>query len=700
MEGRVMQFANGFTRAVPRVRQWSALASLSITLFLSSLAGVARPQAVMVAASPAAAIDESKQPFLLPSQSSDITEAIADFKRFSGRAEWEKAFKQLAKVTAAPAKRLVSADGGVMLPTDVLLQKLLADMPAAGKDAYRVFQDAEARTLLEQAKGNDELPKLEKLVSQYLITSSGDAAADRLGDLYFEEGRFSDAVRCWQLVLDYRTDSTLSRPQLLTKIGVALVRQGRQAEFREVQRTISERYATDTVKIGGKKILAKDHLAALVTAPAATTMSEGQPAVVNLSDKTDVLWQLPLFLESKGIAMRDRYGRMAASDFVPPVAIDDARVYANFFGYDLAIEQKTGKLAWCSGKFYELPKKMGQVHGSASTESFGMAVGDDRVWSVTREPEKANHHGSTFRLVGRTTIDGKEVLDSSKLDSLKEWGMLGEPVCDGKRLYVAAIKANQRRDISILAIDAKEGKLDWSTAIGSYKNDPSQNNYYQSRAATPSLLLDAGTLYVDTHAGSFLRLDTTEGQIRWGLNYECEPPSTGDRFFYGQQPDPFMSGSPVLIGNLLYFKGMQSRRLYALDPAGPTVLWKRPVNMLSVVIGADDKRVYIGGEEIIAYDLQTREMLWSFPVHYGTTLIRPIMSTTSLFQLTSRGIYELDKATGNLKHLYRMSDSDALGGKLFVTPRALIAVSNLAITAYRLESGDTANLEAAVTPGK
>src|SRR5690606_36054255 len=126
----------------------------------------------------------------------------------------------------------------------------------------------------------------------------------------------------------------------------------------------------------------------------------------------------------------------------------------------------------------------------------------------------------------------------------------------------------------------------------------------QSRGSAPALLLDTGTLYVETHAGSLLKLDTLKGQIRWGLNYETDAPSDGHRFSYDETPAPFMSGPPVLADGVLYIKGMQSRRLYAIDPSGPKVLWKRPVNMLSVIVGADEERIYLGGEEVVACDLK------------------------------------------------------------------------------------------------
>ena len=83
-----------------------------------------------------------------------------------------------------------------------------------------------------------ELTKLIRLSTLDLITSVGDLAANRLGDVLFEQGDMLGAIDAWQRVLDYRTDSSLSRPMLLVKTGVALANAGRWAELDEVERQL------------------------------------------------------------------------------------------------------------------------------------------------------------------------------------------------------------------------------------------------------------------------------------------------------------------------------------------------------------------------------------------------------------------------------------------------------------------------------
>jgi hypothetical protein len=59
-------------------------------------------------------------------------------------------------------------------------------------------------------------------------------------------------------------------------------------------------------------------------------------------------------------------------------------------------------------------------------------------------------------------------------------------------------------------------------------------------------------------------------------------------------------------------------------------------------------------------------------------LVRP----DGLWQLTSRGIYEIDPDTGAVRRIFRGADLGSVGGDLLLTDQLLLAVSNRTITAY------------------
>jgi hypothetical protein len=130
------------------------------------------------------------------------------------------------------------------------------------------------------------------------------------------------------------------------------------------------------------------------------------------------------------------------------------------------------------------------------------------------------------------------------------------------------------------------------------------------------------------------------------------------------------------------FKGLRSDRLVAVDTQQLKVLWQRPVSRSAMLIGVDDRRVYMGGEELTAYDRESRKLLWSCRVPLGTEWARPALSESRIYQFTPRGVFEVDKDNGRVVRIFRGHDLDSVGGLVLLRPTILLTVSNLAITAY------------------
>src|SRR5262249_59034056 len=101
----------------------------------------------------------------------------------------ERALKSLYTIGDDQARRFVDGEKGFIIPVEGRRRAILAALPPAGQAACRLFYDAEAKKLLDDAEGAAELKNLERVYSAYVITSVGDNAADRLGDLDFEHGR-------------------------------------------------------------------------------------------------------------------------------------------------------------------------------------------------------------------------------------------------------------------------------------------------------------------------------------------------------------------------------------------------------------------------------------------------------------------------------------------------------------------------------
>jgi hypothetical protein len=132
----------------------------------------------------------------------------------------------------------------------------------------------------------------------------------------------------------------------------------------------------------------------------------------------------------------------------------------------------------------------------------------------------------------------------------------------------------------------------------------------------------------------------------------------------------------------MLIKGMQSDRLYAIDPDRMKLLWDRPLAKATRLLGVDDHALYLGGAELSAIDLKTRSLLWATRLPGDSYECRVIVRPDGLWQLTPRGIFEIDPASGEVRRIFRGQDLGAAGGDLVLTDRWLLAISNRTITAY------------------
>ena len=174
--------------------------------------------------------------------------------------------------------------------------------------------------------------------------------------------------------------------------------------------------------------------------------------------------------------------------------------------------------------------------------------------------------GAKFGIVARESDTGKQVFTTQQATEMNDWSLRGSPLLSGERLYVAASKVNQHRELNVLALNAKDGKILWTSTIGNYTTE--SNPYMMERGFQPSLVLHDGRLFVDSHSGSLVQLDAASGQIEWGLNYASEV-TQQHRFWrpWGMNSEQFTVSPPQIVNGILYVKGMRSRTVVRGRPA-------------------------------------------------------------------------------------------------------------------------------------
>jgi outer membrane protein assembly factor BamB len=647
--------------------------------------------------------DQPDRPLQMPPASTEVKEALDDFDRFKRRSAWERALKALYTIPEDQASKFIDGENGFIIPVASKRRQLLAALAPAAQTAYRLFYDAEAQRLFKEAAGPNELKSLERIYSAYFTTSVGDNAADRLGDFYFELGHFDRAANCWLSVLRECPDTDLSRGLLGVKAGLALYRAGRRTELEQIRSELADRYSDERVSLGGQTAAPAALLGQLIESEKATVDAEqpariAGPANLKLDTEIDADWQFK-FAASVEAGMNEaelvQWESNALSAVVPSVTIDGSTLFANYLGYIIAIDTKSGKMLWRSGSFHHL-EAMGNQNfaGMMDTSRFTILAAGDQIWTLGRDLKDQNFF-APFQLVCRRATSGEVVWQSHDLSDYAQLDLCGPPILAAGKLFIPAKgQGNQQNQGMpqqlVLAIQPHDGKVLWKSEIGSFRQNQMYNRWgwggNMMTEAQPRLIYRVGAIYIETHAGVLARLDADSGALDWGYAYQTDPVQGQGRFFwngYMQMPETPATGSaPLESGETLVVKGMQSTKLFALDPNRMKVAWERPVARSSRLLGTIGTNLIMGGDEICGLDLPNKTLQWATRVPNGCLSGRVLVRPDGLWQLTSRGIVELDPKSGEVRRIFRGKDLGTVGGDLILTDTLLLAVSNRTITAY------------------
>jgi outer membrane protein assembly factor BamB len=123
-------------------------------------------------------------------------------------------------------------------------------------------------------------------------------------------------------------------------------------------------------------------------------------------------------------------------------------------------------------------------------------------------------------------------------------------------------------DGRVYAYDAFDGKLDWAVQTGAY--------VYSSPAVTSAPGLGP-TVYVGSYDGTFYAINARSGRVQWTFDG------------HGR-----ISGSPTIIGRIVYFADLGSKRTYGLGISTGRVLYESFRGTFDPVI-SDSERIYQTG---------------------------------------------------------------------------------------------------------
>lgn len=663
--------------------------------------GLIRPAAAQIllaapAGGDASAEDPNKrQGFTIPTDDT-LQTSFSDFERHVERKAWEKAFATLNDIPAEKRIGMLARKDGLIIPAQQRIWEAISELPADGREAFRVFYDAKARQAWQPiAEGTlplaEQIAAAEKIHQELFLTSVGDNATDFLGDAAFERGDFEAAERYWRAVLDKHPNSDIPEERLLFKRGLALTRLGNATGAAAVRKSLEQRFAKARIRVGGQEVEPAALLAKAAANPAtAAAVSDAVAASIRSAPavETKPLWRTQ-FATDRAIQMIQQtmqsnyWYRNGMETLIPATATDGERLYANWFGICFAVDLKTGRLVWRSQKFSELNNHIGNLpHSASNVEAYAITAGQGIVLTQTLPLDRLNYWQEPFRLICFDATTGKEKWKTLDNASLNTVSFEGQPLIDGNRI-LAIGHGQQEAKFVVYSLDF-DGKVQWQADLGTARKRPTPRGY--EVMPQPALLRRGRSLFVCTQDGALVNFDLNDRKVRWMLTYEGPQVNNNQRFYYSGQVDQttqLHTRTAILERDgLLYLKEAASRELVAVDPSGPSVVWRRPVEQAAQLVAVDQDNVYVLDTELLAIDRQTHALRWGIRLPIGAGGLSALVGPDSVLVLTNRGLFELERDSGDVRRIFRGADLKSAGGRLCLIGQQLIAITNISITSY------------------
>ena len=689
----------------------AALLVLSFAIFCWKPSPVAAQKAAPV---PNAAVEHG---FSIPFDDR-LGESLAKFDEFVKTRAWEKAFRILADIREDKWSTMLPDREGFIRPASAHLRETILELPADGREAYRLYFDAKARRLLASmatASKEDDVKIARTIYDRYFITSVGDDAADRLADDYFEHGQFAEAARCWKSIFDYHPDTNLPEPRILVKRAIALFRGGLNAEYHSVRQQLEQQFPGTKVTLGRREIVAEDYFKGLdaeaKSKPLVSVKVVSENAFRGLApaDGTKPVWQFRLLEEQDLTAieesMRNWYGAASFTSFLPAAATDGERIYGNWLGACFAIDVATGKTVWSTEPGVKkvlagLRNNYARLMSySANPGQFSLTlaqVGEGTRVLLTVVPSQTEVN--RFHLVAFNAQTGKRLWTTDRVTpEATKASYLGTPLVEGDSVYALSHQVTPQTDrngngengvaasaVSLRRLDLRSGTELWSLMLGTPQLVG--NGYGQQFLPTPALVLSGGHLYVLTNDGALLSVSVDRRQIDWVYKYP--PPNFGQnraQFFVAARTpglQPRTTGPIVVRDGVIYFKETMGATLYALEENGPrctgngktqnSPIWLASTIPTSTCFTASCRR----------FRATKPETRWSNRLTVELPGVGAQIGSQAILVFTPRGLFELSKETGDVRRIFRGSDLGAAGGFVLSAGKRLVSVSNLAVTAY------------------
>ena len=667
--------------------------------------------------------------------------AVEDFVRDG---QWSDAIEKLRQIRAEKPASLVPVRFGRYVTVETYADLMLANFPPAGLAVYRNRMDSQARRWFDEGRKQDDLELLKKVIERAFVSSVGDDALFRLGELAWDRGEPAVARDYWEQILPLPAhvpnvpvgkplpvrrypDTDLPQADVLARLILCRVVQGRLDQARAELKVFRETHPQASGHLAGRdgnltEILTEviqtaedwpeldflDDVATFAKNSARNTVFE-KPVDVGAE-----LWSTPEWPMGEFALITPRPGEFRWPRMRYPVVTGNTVLMCDEEGI-YAFDLETGRPKWpldandpdtfAQARIYPPGKPIGQPGPNPEVVGiprFTLTVAEERIYAKMGTPitsQKSNaiqDFDNQIVCLDLTKLEEPDAQDplvwlvrasevpvADEDDTAGRWLFEGSPIIEDGRIFVVMRRSRPQTELRVVCFDAETATLLWSHTVGaSIFNLNERRNY----ASHNLLTVAENTVFCSTEMGAIAALNTVDGRVLWVVTYESEAIENTTDF---SDPERIGLTPCVFHDGVIYAAPSDSQDVLAINADTGVVEWstriRKTQDRIVHLLGVADDRVILCGRQVWGLDRQTGRVAYPrIPrINSPPSTGRGLIAGHVVYRPTHETIERLDTRTGRpIGQPIALRQRGGRGGNLTIADDILLVAESLRLVAY------------------
>ena len=481
----------------------------------------------------------------------------------------EQSYELLRHILTKMPEELIYSPDGKLISIQLLAQEKMGELPEEYRTTFIQQYEQLSRQEFDRAIADNDPHKMYAVASRYLLTASGQQAANWLGAYHFDHGRYGLAAYWFEMLLDRDAPMTRSY-SWQSKLLLALIAARKEDEAKDLRRQIATNFPEDAKQLDQLLAMWDNKIVATTGSQEALDewgMPFGSAGRNGIATGGDPLlmprWQVPLTgdqllqerLEKLAESLTDDQESLVMPAF--PVFIDGYAAFRTLKGL-VVLDAETGTLKWETQEEHS-PE---EIVGIADTDE---AIERGQIFNGMRVKinGRAVNMGNLRRMLGN--FDSGVSASYNPLTQLLF-----------KNATYSTLSADEQRIYTLENVATLAG--------------PDDNNRFRNGD-------EGDLLHRDWTSNNLVAYDLRSGRRHWTIG----GPDHNDEFDF-PLAGYFFHSAPIVYRNELLVVGEKNNeiQLLALAPQTGALLWKQLLAFADTDISTDSLRRNFGGQVAVA----------------------------------------------------------------------------------------------------